>query len=154
VRVDFPAFDLDLSGVDFPSPVRRKGPDQVSESQREFIDLAFRMALMAVAGDSYGGSLLMDAPESSLDGVFVERAAEVLARFGSPSSPNRLMVTSNLVQGELIPAILKKACPSNEASDRVLNLLDLAIPTAAVREKRPEYQHLLEDILKRGGISQ
>lgn len=153
VKVEFPAFDLDMSGVDFPSPMRRKGPEQVSESQREFIDLAFRMALMLVAGGNYGGSLVIDAPESSLDGVFVERAAEVLARFGSPSSPNRLMVASNLVQGDLIPAILRKACPPDEALDRLVNLLDLATPTAAVREKRSEYQVLLQDLLQRGGLT-
>lgn len=153
VRVEFPAFELDLSGVDFPSPLRRHSPEQVSESQREFIDLAFRMALMSVAGVSYGGSLVIDAPESSLDGVFVERAADVLARFGSPVSLNRLMVASNLVQGDLIPAILRKACPPDELSDRVVNLLELAAPTAAVREKRSEYQTLLKDILGRGVLT-
>ena len=153
VRVVFPAFDLDMSGVDFPTPVRRKGPEQVSESQREFIDLAFRMALMTVAGSGYGGSLLIDAPESSLDGVFVERAAEVLTRFGSPKSLNRLIVASNLVQGDLIPEIMKKACPPDDSSERVVNLLNLAIPTAAVREKHSEYNQLLVNILKRGGLT-
>jgi hypothetical protein len=44
--VDFPAFQLDMSGAGFVSPVRRSGPDTVSESQREFIDLSFRMSLM------------------------------------------------------------------------------------------------------------
>ena len=63
MRIEFPAFDLDMSGVDFPSPSRRRGPEQVSESQREFIDLAFRMALIDVASNGRGGSLIIDAPE-------------------------------------------------------------------------------------------
>lgn len=154
VKVEFPAFELDMSGVDFPTPMRRKGPEQVSESQREFIDLAFRMALMFVAGNRHGGSLVIDAPESSLDGVFVERAAEVLSRFGAPELPNRLIIASNLVQGDLIPSILRKACPPNESPERVVNLLELATPTAALREKCPEYQALLHQILERGGIVQ
>ena len=73
---------------------------------------------------------------SSLDGVFVERAAEVLSRFGSPASPNRLLVASNVVQGDLIPALLKRACPPNESSERLINLIQLATPTAALREKK------------------
>lgn len=63
------------------------------------------------------------------------------------------MVASNLVQGDLIPAILRKACPPDELSDRVVNLLELAAPTAAVREKRSEYQTLLKDILGRGVLT-
>jgi energy-coupling factor transporter ATP-binding protein EcfA2 len=64
--IDFPAFELEMTGTDFPSPVRRSGPEQVSESQREFIDLAFRMALMAVAGSGASGSLVIDAPRWTL----------------------------------------------------------------------------------------
>ena len=44
--IPFPAFELDMSGGDFVDTVRRSGPGDVSESQREFIDLSFRMALM------------------------------------------------------------------------------------------------------------
>ena len=40
---DFPGFQLSMSGAGFAEPVRRSGPEQVSASQREFIDLAFRM---------------------------------------------------------------------------------------------------------------
>ncbi len=90
-RFSFPSFELELGGTDFPLPVRRTGPDQVSESQREFIDLAFRMALMSVASER-GSSLVMDAPESSLDAVFAPRAADVLTRFAKPKG-NRLLIT-------------------------------------------------------------
>ena len=80
-QINFPAYELEM-GADFPSPVRRSGPEQVSESQREFIDLAFRMALMRVAGPERAGTLVIDAPESSLDAVFVTRAADVLTPSG------------------------------------------------------------------------
>lgn len=138
--VDFPAFDFQMSGSDFPSPVRRTGPDQVSESQREFVDLAFRMTLMTVTSETRAGSLVIDAPESSLDAVFSERAADVLARFGEPTSQNRLFVTSNLVDGQLIPHMMEDAGIRSASDDRVIDLLALATPTAAIRTLAAEYR--------------
>ncbi|MGE3885474.1 MAG: AAA family ATPase [Vicinamibacterales bacterium] len=139
---EFPAFELELSGTDFPSPVRRTGPDQVSESQREFIDLAFRMALIATAGETAAGTLVIDAPESSLDAVFVTRAATVLSRFADPAKGNRLMVTSNLVEGQLIPALLAKAAPKADRGERIVDLFAIATPTAAIRQLKDEYDRV------------
>ena len=140
--IDFPAFALEMTGSDFPSPVPRTGPEQVSESQRDFVDLSFRMALMTVAGTSAMGSLIIDAPESSLDAVFVSRAAAVLARFSEPNRNNRLVVTSNLVEGGLIPTLLRRAVEPTEREGRIIDLLELAAPTAAVRHLRGEYDEL------------
>jgi predicted nucleic acid-binding Zn-ribbon protein len=145
--IDFPAFELEMTGADFPSPVRRTGPEQVSESQREFIDLAFRMALMAVAGSSGCGTLVIDAPESSLDAVFVTRAANVLSRFAEPTRGNRLVITSNLVEGRLIPSLVEKVTPATERMSRIVDLFTIAAPTAAVRELRDEYDRIREKLL-------
>ncbi len=139
LQIEFPAFQLDMSGATFPSLVQRKDPDQVSESQREFIDLAFRMSLMSVAGVTGVGSLVIDAPESSLDAVFVKRAAQVLSRFADPRGGNRLVVTSNLTEGQLIPSLLEQCSTPKTHADRLIDLFDIAEPTAAVRENRDEY---------------
>lgn len=136
--VAFAAFELDMSGANFPSPVRRTGPQHVSESQREFIDLSFRMALMQVAS-AHGGSLIIDAPESSLDAVFVTRAATVLTRFGTADANNRLVVTSNLVDGNLIPELLRRSNIHTSRDSRVVDLLRIAAPTAATRELHADY---------------
>jgi hypothetical protein len=144
--VDYPAFEFEMSGSDFPSPVRRSGPDQVSESQREFIDLAFRMTLMKVASDNGSGSLVIDAPESSLDAVFSERAAKVLARFGAPTGNNRLLVTSNLVEGNLIPQLLREAKIASPRSSRVVDLLRIATPTTAIRVLAADYSRVRDEI--------
>lgn len=145
--IKFPAFELDMSGADFPLPIRRSGPEHVSESQREFIDLAFRMALMDVASSSGLGNLVIDAPESSLDGVFASRAADVLARFAISSGGNRLTITSNLVEGDLIPELLKKSAPSGNRLSRVVNLFEIAEPTAAIRELGHAYRKLMKHLL-------
>jgi energy-coupling factor transporter ATP-binding protein EcfA2 len=146
--IDFPAFELEMGGADFSSPVRRTGPEQVSESQREFIDLAFRMALIRVAGNGGVGSMVIDAPESSLDAVFVTRAADVLIRFASESD-NRLVITSNLVEGNLIPELMRKGGIKTSSSKRVVDLLKVAAPTAATRELKKEYADFRAALFRR-----
>jgi anion-transporting ArsA/GET3 family ATPase len=138
--IEYPAFDLDMTGATFESPVPRGGPEQVSESQREFIDLAFRMTLMTVAGEGGVGSLAIDAPESSLDAVFVQRAADVLTRFARRDSNNRLIVTSNLIEGDLIPELLRQNGIRSQDDPHVVDLLNLAAPTAAIAKLRPSYE--------------
>lgn len=146
MRIAFPAFELDMTGVNFPSPVRRSAPEQVSESQREFIDLAFRMALMAT-GNGNGSSLVMDAPESSLDAVFSSRAATVLSKYADPQLNNRLIITSNLTEGQLIPSLINKAMPRGQRNSRIVDLLLIAVPTAAVRERKQEYEAIRDKII-------
>ena len=136
----FPAFELDMTGSDFPTAVRRTGPDHVSESQREFIDLAFRMSLMEVTSNNGASSLVIDAPESSLDSVFVKRAAEVLAKFASSQLGNRLAITSNLVEGGLLPELLRQSVPSGDRVSPIVDLFAIAEPTAAIRERMHEYR--------------
>jgi hypothetical protein len=138
--VEYPAYEFEMSGSDFPTPVRRSGPEQVSESQREFVDLAFRMALIRLCAVGAAGSLIIDAPESSLDAVFSDRAADVLMRFGDPTRGNRLILTSNLIEGGLIPDMLHGAKIKSTRSPRVLDLLSVAFPTAATRLLADEYR--------------
>lgn len=145
--IEFPAFELDMTGANFPTAVRRSGPDHVSESQREFIDLAFRMALMQIASADGSSSLVIDAPESSLDAVFVTRAADVLARYADSSRDNRLIATSNLVEGELIPELLKRSAPAGDRLSRVVDLFSIAEPTAAIRERRSDYDRIMKALL-------
>lgn len=145
--IEFPAFELDMTGANFPTAVRRTGPEQVSESQKEFIDLAFRMALMQVASTTTFSSLVIDAPESSLDAVFVTRAADVLARFADSTLGNRLVATSNLVEGDLIPELLKRSAPSGDRVSRVIDLFKIAEPTAAIRELGGEYDRIMKNLM-------
>lgn len=146
--IQFPAFVLVMGGTDFSSPQRRRGPDQVSESQREFIDLAFRMALIRVAGTGGSGSIVIDAPESSLDAVFVSRAAEVLTRFASEGE-NRLVITSNLVEGDLIPELMRRAKIHTPSNDRVVDLLKIAEPTTATRTLSRQYSEVRDRLFSK-----
>ena len=146
--IEFPAFEIELGGTNFPSPVRRSGPDEVSESQREFIDLAFRMALMEIAATGSVGSLVIDAPESSLDAVFSTRAAEVLARFAQPKRRNRLIMTTNLHQGALIPDLIKLTASRKGKGCQIINLFEIAAPTRATKEMESEYRTAFRSIVE------
>ena len=147
--IQFPAFELDMTGTNFPTPVRRTGPEHVSESQREFIDLAFRMSLMQVASKQERSSLVIDAPESSLDAVFVTRAADVLAKFANSQNGNRLTITTNLIEGELIPELLKRSAAPGDRISRVVDLFEIAEPTAAIRELRTEYLDIMNRLISK-----
>lgn len=145
--IEYPSFSIDMTGANFSSVVRRDSPDQVSESQREFIDLAFRMALVRVGTQSKTSTIIIDAPESSLDAVFVNRAAKVLATFANANDTNRLLVTSNLAAGKLIPAMLRVA-ESNPSTrfDRIVDLFNAGVATKAMTELRTEYEVLRDEL--------
>ncbi|MDE0175198.1 MAG: AAA family ATPase [Caldilineaceae bacterium] len=138
--IPFPAFELNMSGSDFVQTVRRAGPDDVSESQREFIDLSFRMALMTTAGSAASG-LVVDTPESSLDAVFAKRAGDTLVRFGERDG-NTVIVTSNLIEGSLLPTLIDGLSVTPEKADRLVDLFEVAHPTAAVSSNQDEYDAL------------
>jgi hypothetical protein len=92
---------------------------------------------------------VIDAPESSLDAVFVGRAANVLSRFAEPSRGNRLLITSNLVAGQLIPSLIQTT-PVAERSQRIVDLFAIAAPTAAVRQLRDEYEAIRDSLIGAG----
>ena len=138
--IPFPAFELNMSGSDFVQTVRRAGPDDVSESQREFIDLSFRMALMTTAGTAAAG-LVVDTPESSLDAIFAKRAGETLVRF-SEGDGNTVIVTSNLIEGSLLPTLIDSLAATPEKADRLVDLFEVAHPTAAVSSNQNDYDAL------------
>ncbi|WP_445337799.1 AAA family ATPase [Clavibacter sp. CFBP 8614] len=138
--VPFPHFGLTMSGNDFASPTPRSSADSVSESQREFIDLAFRMALVSVASAHSAGTLVIDSPDSSLDAVFETKAAEVLNAYVKSGKLSKLVLTSNLSSGGFIPKLVSEFRDSNPDGPGLVDMFALAAPTAAVRSLMPEYQ--------------
>lgn len=146
--VEYPAFAVDLTGSDFGGLKRREDPNEVSESQREFIDLAFRMALVHVGSPESTATLVIDAPESSLDAVFVDRAAIVLGRFAQTGGTysNRLVVTSNLGAGKLVPLLLKQIEPHTDPMAPVVDLFHAGVPTRAMLELQAEYEILWDNL--------
>ena len=144
-RVQVPAYAAEMTAADRPGFIRRGDPSEVSESQRELIDLAFRLALVEVFGGSC--TFVMETPEASLDGVAMERVGNALAAF-AVKDDNRLVVTSNLTNAGIIEALFDGSSSDVGATsrvDRVLNLLEVAAPNRALVDDRERYNALLMD---------
>lgn len=144
--IEFPAFIFKMRSGNHQVVTERRDPTEVSESQREFIDLAFRMALIRTAGHGGVGSIIMDAPESSLDAVFVERAAHVFKAF-SKTPGNKLMLASNLVDGNLLPTLISEIYRRNTIDSALINLFEVGTPSKAITDHKEQYELHLERVM-------
>jgi hypothetical protein len=155
---EWPMFQLSMTSGTYDNPSPRRSAAEVSMSQGEFIDLAFRLALVDAAADGGPACLIFDAPEASLDALFVRRAGAFLTRFTQENSRNRLIVTTNLTNTDMIPALFgayvplegdptPSPIPREERVDRVIDLLEIAAPTSAVRLVGDRYKNYLDKAL-------
>lgn len=170
VELFFPEFHVNMtSGVFRQSGSPRESIDSVSESQMEFIELAFRMSILATAASDDAVSLVMETPEASLDAVFIPRAGDLLNRFGqcATKNPSTLITSSNLNGSQMIAALLgllptpesrgnnadsaliplSEKMPVKERFNRVLNLLEYAAENAALHKFAPEYKTRLTEAI-------
>jgi hypothetical protein len=168
VKFRFPAFSVRVtSGVFNDEASSRLTQNDVSESQREFIDLAFRMSLISEITAHSAAMLVVETPEASLDSVFVPRAGHMVRKFLEASSvlKNVLIASTNLNRELMIPALfgviaeadalqfakddnrqkfddrVAEALPSSERVNRIVNLLKIAAKNAALTKYGSEYQH-------------
>lgn len=82
----------------------RRQQQELSESQRFFLDIALRMALTQHMSDpSSKGGMYIDTPEGSLDIAYEKRAGEMLAMFARPG--HRIIMTANLNSSQLLLAL-------------------------------------------------
>lgn len=145
-RFMYPSLKFEMSAAAFETRQFRESPNDVSESQREFVDLAFRMALMEAASADPAASLVIETPEASLDAIFMRKAGTMLRAFAE--GERRIIVTSNLTSSVMMPALL--GGPTEDVAEikkrwtRVLDLLTVAVPNAAARKFEAEYRAFLE----------
>lgn len=149
-RFDLPCFSVYMTSATSPDRLtERKSEEDVSESQKEFIDLAFRMALIAaVGGQSHRAMLVIETPEASLDAYFVDQAGALLRQFAAEgnSKGNLVIVSSNLNRQNMVPALLgfterRSSWPGKtEVKRRVINMLDVCLQNAAVGQQRRLYE--------------
>ena len=142
-RIEVPAYAAEMAAADRTGYVQRNDPAEVSESQRELVDLSFRLALIKVfAGTS---TFVMETPEASLDALAMERVGRTLADFAATDT-NRLVVTSNLTNVGVVSALFGESLPRENLSGRLARVLDLmgeAAPNRALLQNRERYHNLL-----------
>ncbi len=82
----------------------RRQQQQLSESQRFFLDIALRMALTEYMSDpNSSGGMFIDTPEGSLDIAYEKRAGDMLAMFAETG--HRIVMTANLNTSQLLLAL-------------------------------------------------
>lgn len=152
-KVEFPTFAVQMTSAVSPSNgTTRIDPDDVSESQKEFVDLAFRMAVLktyAVATNGVASAMIViETPEASLDSVFIGNAGKMLREWCHPTQngTNCIIATSNLNRENMISALLglrledNPKPDANEVKKRVVNLLEISAENAALRLHRRHYE--------------
>lgn len=144
-EVHIPSFTINMTSGTHKIAHERRTSNSVSESQKEFLDLAFRMSLLDIVGQEGPTMLVIETPEASLDSWFMRRAAELMRRFAPESGGNKrkVLATSNVNGTLMIPALLglidddgsiKKL--TREREHHFVNLLKLTPPPAALQENK------------------
>ncbi|WDE08330.1 hypothetical protein SG34_021195 [Thalassomonas viridans] len=109
-KVRLPFFKVYMtSGVHKESPELRESHEQVSESQREFIDLAFRLAIFDVVNGERNSPamVVMETPEASLDSIFMHEISHLFRTFGEQNDgKNVFLASTNLNQSAMISSLL------------------------------------------------
>ncbi|MCL9847294.1 AAA family ATPase [Ralstonia solanacearum] len=155
-QVGIPSFSILMTSSTHEVPKERLTSDNVSESQKEFLDLAFRMALLDMVCADGATTLVIETPEASLDSWFMLRAAALMRQFApADSGPVRnLIATSNLNGTAMIPALLgrigKDGKPRRGGKTTGAQLIDLLQVTAKSNTlKEGAARALLEEELEK-----
>jgi len=133
-RISFPILEVMMSsGVFTGNLSARDDSSSVSESQREFIDLAFRMALIEASADPQSDAMLViETPEASLDSLFVTEAGELFRSFGAQGNAegNVFIASTNLNNEGMIPALFGALPPpdAQRVADRDRDVLAEGVP--------------------------
>lgn len=138
-QINLPTFRIAMTSSTHLAVHERLTPTSVSESQKEFLDLAFRMALLDTLAGSGATMLIMETPEASLDSWFIARAAQMIRHFSPDDGQRVLIATSNINGTTMIPALLGlaargslKKLPENRRR-RLVNLMALAEEPGVLR---------------------
>ncbi|WP_414486534.1 AAA family ATPase [Stenotrophomonas maltophilia] len=139
VPVKVPTFRISMTSSTHLATHERGESTSVSESQKEFLDLAFRMTLLDMIGADTGTMLIMETPEASLDSWFMERAAVMIRKFAPATGRTKLIATSNVNGTTMIPDLLglkNGARLAVKDKGRLINLLALAAEPGVLKDAK------------------
>jgi len=123
----------------------RPSAQALSDAQRSFVDLAFRMAVLDVWHQKTGKTVTMivETPEGAVDIAYMERVATMLRTFGKQG--HTLIITTNLNNDIFLPEIMS-AHPMVERTDHMLNLLELGRPRNVQQTHKAQFENILRAV--------
>lgn len=109
----------------------RRHQQQLSESQRFFLDIALRMAFAQhMTEPTAPGGMFIDTPEGSLDIAYEKRAGDMLASFAG--SGHQVIMTANVNTSNLVLALARRC---RHAGMRICKMTDWAELSEVQREE-------------------
>jgi DNA repair exonuclease SbcCD ATPase subunit len=148
----FIGLDLDISlqtkrnvpGATLVLEVRgseRRDEHQLSESQRFFLDIALRMALIMQIAPSKAACIFLDTPEGSLDIAYEARAGDMLAKFVKEGF--QVLMTANINTSRLALRLASQAKKERMHLERMTSWTELSeVQRAALPEFEAAYNAL------------
>jgi DNA repair exonuclease SbcCD ATPase subunit len=104
----------------------RTAPYQLSESQRFFLDIALRMALVIhLSRGSNAASLFIDTPEGSLDIAYENRVGKMFAEFVNEFNQS-IVMTANINASQLLVSLAEQCGGENMEFRRMLEWTDFS----------------------------
>lgn len=121
---------------------KRRQIHQLSESQRFFVDIAFRMALARHVSESESpASLFIDTPEGSLDIAYEKKAGEMFGRFVGDS--HSILMTANINSSRLLTTLARR-CGKSKMT--LVPMMDWTELSEVQQEESGEFENALKDI--------
>jgi hypothetical protein len=141
------SFAFDVLVPSFGGTARTE-PHKCSESQRFFLDIAFRMAVLdsvhELSGE--GVTFICETPENSLDMAYAENVAEMFSKFSTAGCFS--LLTANLQSGGVAEPLLAKARTRAERERRLINLLEYSRLSSVQENARPKFAAQLKKLVK------
>ncbi len=118
----------------------REFEEELSESQRFFIDHSFRMSILTFFYTT-PTFYVVETPDSSLDISYEKNAAEVFLRF--LQNPNSIIITSNLNNSTFVSNLIK----STLTETRIVDLIKIA-KKSNIQSLSPQMMSIYDDIIR------
>src|SRR5204862_120950 len=118
---------------------------EVSESQRFFIDQAFRMALITLfsnLNDDSNTFFIVETPEGSLDLAYERNVADMYLDFAKLG--HTIIVTSNLNSSNFLQGLYSRLGAQQAKRDRTLDLLKYGRLSSVQGHDAEEFNNRLE----------
>lgn len=129
--------------------VRRRGTTELSESQRFFLDIALRMALVEHMTRGRGNAtLFVDTPEGSLDIAYEARAGELFAEFVKRS--NQIVMTANINASQMLKSLARECGEARMDLLRMTNWAPLSEVQAGAESLFDDAYEAIESELRQG----
>lgn len=123
----------------------RPSAQALSDAQRSFVDLAFRMAVIDVWHQVTKGTVTMivETPEGAVNIAYMERVATMIRTFADQG--HTLVITTNLNNDIFLPEVMARWPKPNRAT-HILNLLVLGNPRPVQRAHKKHFDAILAKV--------